>query len=106
MLDDKWEQVKEKIRGDFEVEEELTGSIEDIPNSSYETIIFNSPIGRIKATRYKKPKVLDKKTQFSGRLGGEVNVDYVYSEDEMVDNLEILKWNELSQNWVETDLEL
>lgn len=114
MLEDKWQEIKDKIGNDFEVLEHETESLEDVANGptsakapaggEVEILIFNSPLGKMKVTRTKKPKVLDKKTFYSNRAGGAVNVEYEYSETETVDNVEVFKWDDFSDNWKKADL--
>ena len=65
----------------FEISNEGEEEIEDIPNSKLEFIEFDGPLGKMRLEFITKPKVLDKKTLYSGRIGSDVKVDYVYSED-------------------------
>ncbi|PIR94403.1 hypothetical protein COT97_01700 [Candidatus Falkowbacteria bacterium CG10_big_fil_rev_8_21_14_0_10_39_11] len=103
MLDEKWTQILEGIKTAFEVEEEYDGQVENIPGATFEGIVFFMPDGKHKLVRTKRPKVLNKKTQFSNRIGSDVQVDYEYSEDEFVDDMGFFIWNELEQDWREKE---
>lgn len=105
MTDDKWQEIVEKIKSDYDLEEEFQGEIENIPEATFAGVVFFSPAGKYKVTRTKRPKVIDKKTQYSNRVGGEMRVDYVYSDNEFVDDLEVHKWNDLEQDWVKAGME-
>jgi hypothetical protein len=98
MTADRWEQIKKNIKETFKVvdeyDEELDPGIADV-------IEFESPQGTLKARFVTRPKVLGKKTQYSRRIGGDVKVDYQYSEDEKVCHLSISRWNESLDDWVE-----
>lgn len=82
MNDEKWDKIKGIVKDGFKVEEEGSGELEDIPRSKVEWLIFEGPMGRIKAERTTKPVVLDKKMTYSKRMGDTASVDYIYSEDE------------------------
>jgi hypothetical protein len=103
MTEEQWEETIDRIKKNFDVEEELDGDIENIPRATYQGIIFDSPHGKMKVIRNKRPKVLDKKTTYSRRAGGETSVDYVYSDDEYVDEVEVSKWDDYEQDWVKAE---
>lgn len=106
MQEEKWQEVLEKIRSNFDIEEHETTDLEDVPNATVETVVFNSPMGRIMVERTLKPKVVDKKTLYSSRAGAAVNVDYEYSDTDMVSTVEVFKWNEISDDWQKADINL
>lgn len=106
MNQEKWEDLKAMIKNKFsikdnKIEETDLGEKEDgtkiIENK--EIIEFESPLGRIKLERITKPRIIDKKTLYSRRIGGNIKVEYVYSPDETVDQLKAYKWDK--NNWVE-----
>lgn len=96
----------EKARKNFGIEEQTTEPIDDIPHAFREIVICNSPMGKLKLIRTTKPKVLDKKTIYSNRPGAQMNVQYIYSETESTNNLEILKWDEMRESWVKAEIEV
>ena len=52
-----------------------------------------------------RPKVLDKKTQYSNRIGSSVSVETVYSEDEVTNTFKVYKWDDNSESWQEMKAE-
>lgn len=106
MYDDKWFDVLDKIKEDFELIEQKTETIENIPNSKVETVIFVSPAGKMKLVRTTRPRVLDKKTVYSNRAGSSMNVNYIYAENEFTYQLEVYKWDEISDDWIKARIDL
>src|SRR3989344_2574429 len=96
MTHERWLEVKQKIEESFTVidryEEELDPGIADV-------LEFEGPGGRMKASFCRQPKVVDKKTLYSHRAGGEVKVDYRYSDTESVSYLSLFKWNKDRGDW-------
>lgn len=89
MLEERWGEILDKILSRFDVLEH-TKEKEDI--AEIETIIFQSPLGKIKLVRILKPVVLDKKVIGANRMGkSKAQYEYVYSETEKTDNLEAYK---------------
>lgn len=83
MNDAKWVEIMDMIEerfGDAEFEKESTHE----GKGSIERMLFNGPMGEMKLERVKAPRLLGEKTQYSRRIGGDVKVDKVYSEDEVV----------------------
>ena len=99
MTEDKWQDILEKIKTQFEILNDEVEDHHEIPNGKVHTVIFNSPMGRVKVIRTLTPKVLDKKTVYSARAGSDMKVQYEYSKDEMVSRLQAFKWNELVDDW-------
>ena len=99
---ERWEQLKVMVRDDFtvlnEIEKEQVNEHEQL-----DSIEFEGPIGRIKLNLISKPRILDKKTTYSNRIGSDVKVDYVYSADERVYKLHAYKWSDDGNDWQEMD---
>lgn len=93
MTKDKWLDLKDKVREKFDLEEEKANALEDVPDSVCETLIFSSPLGKIKLEWISKPRTLDEKTIFSNRIGSNVKVEKVYSEDERSEYIKAYKFN-------------
>ena len=106
MNNDKWLDVLDKVKERFGIVERTDEPIEDIPNSRLEVVIFDSPLGRIKMIRTTKPRVLDKKTAYSNRAGSDMSVQYVYSDTEIVQRVEIFRWDENFGDWVKAEIAL
>ncbi|PKL72315.1 hypothetical protein CVV26_01995, partial [Candidatus Kuenenbacteria bacterium HGW-Kuenenbacteria-1] len=77
---ERWEETKEKIENKFDI---VAKSEENLENKGKKEIIeFKSPLGNIKLEFVIQPKVLDRKTQYSNRIGGQTKVEYIYSDSE------------------------
>lgn len=99
MTDERWEQIIDLIKQNYQIKEIDKGYLPEIENATYEFVVFECPLGKFKITRKKRHRVIDRKTHFSNRIGSDVKVDYVYSMNEFIDNLEVLKWDEMVQDW-------
>ena len=104
MTEERWEQIKEMAKKDFEV---LENNVVDLPQDqgegTKESLIFEGPLGKMKLEFVVKPLVLGKKTHYSKRAGQETKVDYVVSDTEKVRTLFAFKWDEAAENWLEID---
>jgi len=60
-------------------------------------------LGLIKLEYVTRPVVLDKKMNYSRRIGSESNAEYVFSEDEKTSRLIAYKWEENKKEWIEID---
>lgn len=105
MLDERWKEITDMIKGNFEVLEHEVSDLEDMPGN-IEHIVFVHPQGDMKLERTKRPKMLDKKTSYSGRAGSDVNVEYQYSDDEMVDFLQTFLWDDEKERWNKLDINM
>jgi len=110
MTDEKWQNIISLIKDKFKVEkEEITEEEIDKDQAGKavlekrEMIIFPSPLGRLKLERTTKPLILDKKTKYSQRIGGEVAVNYIYSKEEKVHRFKVYRYSEDDNIWVEID---
>lgn len=83
---------------DFIVAETSTG--EEIIGQK-EIIEFNGPKGKMKLEKISRPKVIDKKVLHTKRIGGRVAVDYVYSDEERIEQIKIYQWNTENNDWQE-----
>lgn len=97
MSPERWQEVKHQIKSQMEV---LAEYEETLDPGSAQVIEFIGP-GTIKlqAKYVTKPRLLDKKTTFSNRIGAGVVVDYIYSEDETSSHLELRQWSEGRAEW-------
>lgn len=64
-----------------------------------EVMEFNSPVGKMKLKYVTRPRLLDKKTGYSNRIGSNVKVDYVYSDTETVSHMEAYQWSDTRADW-------
>jgi len=101
MTREKWLDLKDKIEEQFGIEEYNKSALEDVPDSVVETLIFNGPLGKIKLEWISKPRTLGEKTIYSRRIGSDVKVEKIYSQDERSEFLKAYKledgeWLEIS----------
>jgi len=105
-----WEDIIGKIKDkfsdathtkeDFVIEENNLG--EKIIGEQ-ERIEFVSPVGKIRLEKIRKPMVLDKRVLYSKRIGSDIKVDRVYSDKEMVEYINIYRFNETENEWLKLD---
>ncbi len=99
MTQEKWENLIKMIEKNFSIKNRMSEEIElgDKDNGEKllekkEIIEFESPMGEIRLERSIKPRLLDKKTIYSKRIGSETKVEYIYSDEETVDQMKAYKW--------------
>jgi len=100
MTEDRWEQIIGRIKDEFEVLscKTIEGESED---ETVEEIIFLNSLGKMKILKTKKPRVLEEKTFYSNRIGGETKIERVYSKDDFV--LIVQFFVENNGEWVPVD---
>jgi len=103
MNQERWENLVNDIKDKFEVEDHKNEHLDEMGGTDIEFIIFKGPLGRVKLAYVTKPVVLDKKMNYSQRIGSETSVEYVYSEDERTARLIAYKWDENREDWIEID---
>lgn len=101
MNQEKWEQLIGRIKDDFKVIEHNKGEGE-MEGETVETIIFENPAGQMKLERRTRPRVLGEKTQYAARLGSQVRIEKVYSQDEFVDTVKLYRL--AGGDWQEIDV--
>ena len=89
--------IDKEYKEEFEVAELFNG--EKIIGER-QIVEFESPLGQIKLEKTSRPKVIDKKILHTKRIGGRVAVDFVYSDEEKVEELKIYRLDNDNQ-WVE-----
>jgi hypothetical protein len=102
MYQGKWEDLLDKIEKLFGFIDHTT---EEYPERrmTVETVVFDGASGRMKMERTVKPLLLDTKTTYSKRVGGEVTTEYVVSDSEFVDTVRYYKWDKLAGEWKQID---
>lgn len=109
MTDEKWQEIKEKISKNFKVLEQhsQTKNLEylgkKVGEEVIETIIFESPQGKIKLIRITRPLVLNKKFHYTRCKDG-AQIQYIYSQDEKTHRLEVYKWDQTLSEWQKFEL--
>ena len=99
---ERWERIKMMAKEKFKILSETEEEGVD-GTGKVEMIEFDGPMGRMKLEFVSKPRILDKHTTFSNRIGSDVKVDYVYSEDEKTYRLNAYKWDEAENAWNSID---
>lgn len=103
MTYEKWLDLKDKISSNFKIEEYKKEPLKNGPDSVSEILIFNGPNGKIKLEWISKPKTLGEKTIYSGRVGADVKVEKVYSQDEKSEFLKVYRF--IDDDWQEINPE-
>jgi hypothetical protein len=103
MTKNKWLNLLDTIEGKFGVDKDYKEKHEDdIPGEKH-IVEFGSPMGKIKLEWVEKARLLNEKTSYSNRIGSNVKIDKVYSEDEMVNYMNAFKWDEVTNEWEKID---
>lgn len=100
MNQEKWLDLVNMVEDKFQVIERTKEPTEEGPGEK-DILVFEMPNGRFKLEYIYRPRVLDKKTSYSHRAGGETKVDYVYSDDEFVGKLMAFRWDKIEESWLE-----
>jgi hypothetical protein len=103
MTKEKWEKITGNIKDNFPVHDEGESHIDDEGGVDIEFIEFDGPLGRMRLEYVVKPVIMDKKTNYTRRIGSETQVTYVYSEDEKSHHLMAYKWDDNKDDWTEID---
>ncbi|MEA1909529.1 MAG: hypothetical protein U9M89_00670 [Patescibacteria group bacterium] len=101
MNKERWGVTLDKVLSQFDVENHTKNPDED-GLGEIETVIFDSPLGKVKLVYTTRPVVLDKKVIGAHRRGkSAAQYEYVYSDTETSGRLEALK--EEDGDWVRID---
>jgi len=101
---EKWHDIIAMIEDKFSIEQHDKIESEECGGMIVETIIFESPLGKIKLELTIKALVIDKKTSYSKRAGSNVAVEYIYSDEEKVNYMDAYKmddnneWQKINEN--------
>lgn len=96
MNDEKWGDLKIKLNDKFN---DVTSDIrtedreDDVGNvitSTIETLVFTSPLGKLKLERTTRPKIIDRKTHYH-KGAGVGKVEYITSDDETTSHIDVYK---------------
>jgi len=103
MTKEKWQDILGRVQDNFNVIDKGEEKLEEEGGVHIEFIEFDGPIGKMRLELLDKPVVLDRKTNYSRRVGSEVQVNYTYSADERTRKMIAYKWDEADEEWVEAD---
>lgn len=97
---DKWQDIRANVLDNFEVLERREETDED-GHGKKEIIEFLGPLGKTKLEFCVRDAVLDKKTNFSNRVGSGISVEYTYSDTEKDCFLNVYQYKD--DDWEEID---
>ena len=103
MIEEKWKSMIGNVKDNFPVEDSGTEHIDEEGGIDIEYIVFVGPLGKMRLENVTKPVILDKKTNYSNRIGSETQVTYVYSDTEKSSKMIAYKWDENDEVWVEIE---
>jgi hypothetical protein len=110
MRREKWNDVVGLIKDKFEVfddridKEEIGEDINgDSAFKKREILEFEGPLGKMKIELIIRPIVVEKKTNFSRRIGSDTAVTYIYSDKEETTKFQVYKWDEDDEIWTEVE---
>lgn len=99
MLPERWEEVKQLIKKQYEVSYEGTETLENSPGQ-VEVLEFVGPLGEMRVEYVTKPKTLNTKVYKSRRVGSEAREEVIYSNKEVVQYLKVYTCNDQDE-WQE-----
>lgn len=99
----KWEKLLDQIEKQFGL---LEHDVRKVPERrmTIETAVFEGASGRMKLERAVHPLVVEERMHYSKRIGGDVNVERVYSDSESVDTVKLYRWVPRERRWVEMEI--
>lgn len=103
MTNDIWGDTLEKIKSKFEILTEEKTDLEDGPGQVHR-LIFESPVGKVKLERIQRPRVLDKKTSYTRRTGSDVQIEYTYDDNDILDYVKAYR-SMPDDEWQEIEIE-
>ena len=102
MTYEKWKKIIDMVNENFKI---FDKGEEELELGKIEWIEFDSPLGKLRLELLEKPKIIDKKTLYTTRIGSDVKVEYVYSKDEKIYEFSAFRWDDESEEWLEIDAE-
>lgn len=99
MTPDRWQNVLGQIKDNFEVLSK-ENSRDPESGSTVETVVFISPAGKVMLEFIARPILLETKTKYSNRIGSDVKIEKVYSQDDFSYSLEAWRFDEDNQDWL------
>ncbi len=103
MTPEKWINTVNDIKDKFPTRNEGELLIEEEGGIEVKFIEFDGPIGKMRLEFIAKPVIIDRKTNFSKRIGSETQVTYVYSTEEKSYKMIAYKWNNYEDDWIEME---
>ncbi|NUM25088.1 MAG: hypothetical protein HUU49_00520 [Candidatus Buchananbacteria bacterium] len=102
MTSERWQEIIGHVKDNFELINHVTQDLdEDAGPGTIEILEFRTPVGQMKLEWTTQPLIIDKRTIGSKRIGGDVTVEYKYSDTEQVHKFKAFKFDEAQEAWVE-----
>ncbi len=107
MTEERWHDIVGHIKDNFELLAQRSEAVSDDGGSgTVEVVEFLGPAGKMKLEFTTQPLVLGKRTIGSRRIGGDVTIEYTYSETENTHKLKAFRHDADSDTWVEIEKEM
>jgi len=103
MLQEKWDEIVERIKSSCKVLSHRKEALE--PAGEAEILEFLSPAGKMKLVRNVHPRVEQKKVLSHRRTEG-AQVEYIYSQSETVNEVQMYLWDDDAEEWREKEFNL
>ncbi len=107
MTYERWEEIKEHIKGRFEIIDEKTEDLlaqtaeGPVKQGVCEILIAHTSAGKIKLVCEIRPKILEKKFHYTHQQGKSAEVQYVLSDTEKTYQLRLYRWDDREEDWSE-----
>ncbi len=100
MTYERWQTLRESLKGKFQVSAEGTEELNPGPGH-VEFLECTTPMGQVRLELEVRPRVLEKKTYYSKRAGSQTTVEYKYDENEHTLTLKAYRLDQGSGDWLE-----
>ena len=99
MTRDKWLNLLDMVEAKFGIDRNYKEDLgKDIPGEK-QVVEFIGPLGKIKLEWVEKARLVDEKTTYSNRIGSQVKINKIYSQDEKVNYINAYKWDGVRNEW-------
>jgi len=103
MLQEKWEEIVDRIKTNFKVLSHEKIPLDPVGES--EILEFIGLAGKLKLVRNVRPKLESKKILAHRRVEG-AQIENVYSKTETVDEIYMYEWDDEAEDWREKEFSL
>jgi hypothetical protein len=102
MTEERWLDLRQKIISGYTVLDQGEESTA-IAGEKVNFIEWEMPGKEMRAEYHTRPKVLEKKTFYSNRIGSDIKEEFVYSNDEQVSFAKFFQKNSEDMEWQEIE---
>lgn len=105
MTQDRWKEVQETLRNQFEIEYE--GEEEMVPGpGTMEVMEFEGPMGFMRVEYSSRPRTLGRKVSGSRRSNAQQHEQMIYDASDVVHHMSVHTWNDDEEKWVPVEAPL